>query len=97
MNDFVLDDEELEILAAFEAGELKSVPDIKKQLNQHQKMAAETFKQDKKVQVRLAQRDLLAIQKLAIAEGISYQALMASVLHKFAEGRLSDRQIQITN
>ncbi len=92
MNSYVLDDEEQEILAAFEAGELKSIPDVKKQISKHNQIAEATFKHDKKINIRLANRDLLEIQKLALAEGIPYQALIASVLHKFVDGKFVERQ-----
>ena len=92
MNNIVLDDEEQEILAAFEAGELKCIPHVEKHISQHQKIAATTFKQDKKINIRVANRDLLAIQKLAQAEGLSYQAFIGSVLHKFADGRYIEKQ-----
>lgn len=88
MTDYVLDDEEQEILAAFEVEELKSIPMLKKQLQQHRHIAAATLQQDKKVNIRLTSRDLLAIQKIALTEGISYQALIASLVHKFVDGRL---------
>jgi len=91
MNNIILDDEEQEILTAFETRELKSIPDVKKQIHQHQKFAAATFKQDKKINIHVVNRDLLAIQKLAQAEGLSYQALIASVLHKFADGRYVEK------
>lgn len=88
MNNYVLDDEEQEILSAFESGELNSIPALDKQLNKHRKVAAATLKSDKKVNIRLASRDLMEIQKLALAEGIPYQALIASVVHKFVDGKL---------
>ena len=50
--------------------------------------AAATFKKDRRVNIRISSRDLEAIQKRALEEGLPYQTLMASVLHKYATGRL---------
>ena len=88
MSNYILDDEEQEVLSAFESGKLNSIPALDKQLNKHRKIATATLKKDKKVNIRLASRDLMEIQKLALAEGIPYQALIASVVHKFVDGKL---------
>ncbi|MCH7882047.1 MAG: hypothetical protein IIB69_10845, partial [Proteobacteria bacterium] len=57
MNEYKLSEEEKEILDAFEAGELKSVltPKRKKYL---QLVAEETFKKDKRINIRISNRDL---------------------------------------
>ena len=82
-----LHSEEKEILAAFEGGNVKSVKAVKKELTRHQKIAENTFKKDARINIRIASRDLRALQKRALAEGMPYQTLIASVLHKYAEGR----------
>ena len=51
-------------------------------------MAAATFRKDRRVNIRISSKDLEAIQKRALEEGLPYQTLMASVLHKYATGRL---------
>ena len=38
--------------------------------------------------IRLSSKDLEAIQKRALAEGLPYQTLISSLLHKYAAGRL---------
>lgn len=85
-----LNREEKEILAAYESGRTKAVPSEKKELARHRKIAESTFKKDARINIRIASRDLRALQKRAIAEGIPYQTLISSVLHKYAEGRISD-------
>ncbi len=89
-----LDQEEREILEAFERGELKSIPQKTAELKRHRAYAAATFKKDKRINIRLGQRDLEALQKRALAEGMPYQTLIASVLHKFADGRLIEKTDQ---
>ena len=83
-----LDTEEREILDAFEGGRLKRVRNPKAEIKKHRKAAAETFAKDKRINIRISSRDLRELQKRAIKEGLPYQTFIASVLHKFAEGRL---------
>ena len=80
--------EEKEILDAFEAGELKPVDNPEAIQHTHQQAAANTFKKDARLNIRLSSRTLRALQKMALEEGIPYQTMIASVLHKYAEGRL---------
>lgn len=86
-----LDKEEREILKAFERGELKSIPDKESELKKHREYAASMFKKDKRVNIRLSSKDLNALQKRALSEGIPYQTLIASVLHKYVDGRLIEK------
>lgn len=83
-----LDVEENELLEAFEAGTLKSVADVKGVLKQHQEYAAATFQKDSRINIRISSKDLRALQKRALSEGLPYQTLIASLLHKYVEGRL---------
>ncbi|MBD2858330.1 hypothetical protein IB286_04850 [Spongiibacter sp. KMU-158] len=90
MGKFKLDKEEQEILDAFEAGEFKSVmtPTRKKAL---QAAAEETLKKDKRINIRISGRDLVALQRRAVKEGIPYQTLVSSILHKYVSGSLQDK------
>lgn len=85
-----LDAEEKEILDAFESSQLKRVENRKKEVARHKEVAEATFKKDSRINIRISSKDLRALQKRALAEGIPYQTLVASVLHKFAEGYLSE-------
>jgi len=89
MSDLKLSKEEKEILKDFEAGALKSVltPRRKKML---QAAAKETFKKDKRINIRISSRDLESLQRRALEEGIPYQTLVSSVLHKYVSGGLHD-------
>ena len=51
---------------------------------------AATFRKDRRLNIRLSSKDLEAIQKRALAEGLPYQTLISSLLHKYASGRLKD-------
>jgi len=85
-----LDKEEQEILDAFDAGELQRTPDAEDGKVRHQQYAEAMFKKDARINIRLSSRDLRGLQKKALAEGIPYQTLIASILHKYVEGRLHE-------
>ena len=90
MNNYVLDEEEQEILDAFESGAIQPIPNAQEEMAKHREYAAATFRKDKRINIRLASRDLSAIQKLALLEGIPYQTFISSILHKFADGRYAE-------
>ena len=86
-----LKSEEKEILEAFEAGRLKRVKSADKEIKVHRVVADETFKKDARINIRLSSRDLRALQARALKEGIPYQTLVSSVLHKFVDGQLVEK------
>jgi predicted DNA binding CopG/RHH family protein len=92
-----LDQEEMEILDAFEAGKLKRVQNIDQEIIRHQAMAEATFKKDARINIRLSSRDLRALQVRALQEGMPYQTLVSSVLHKFVDGQLIDKSANKPN
>lgn len=85
-----LDANEKEILESVERGEWQSVPDGEQQRNRYEGYARETFRKDRRINIRLSARDLEAIQKRALEEGLPYQTLISSLLHKYASGRLRE-------
>ncbi len=87
-----LDAEEREILEAFETDQLKPIENKVAELKKHREYAAATFKKDQRINIRISSRDLQAIKKRALSEGIPYQTLIASVLHKYVDDRLVDRE-----
>ena len=85
-----LTQEEKDILDSYESDDWKSV--ITDESRVKYKVAARaTFKKDKRVNIRIAGKDLELIQERALIEGIPYQTLMSSVLHKFVYGNLVDK------
>lgn len=85
-----LDPQEREVLEAFEAGKTSSRPDSGEIGNRHQNYAAAMLKKDARIKIRLTSKELGCLQKKALAEGIPYQTLVASILHKYVEGRLHE-------
>jgi predicted DNA binding CopG/RHH family protein len=87
-----LDKEEQAILASVEAGEWLPVDDLEARKEEYQKIARATFRKDSRVNIRLPKRDVTAIKVKAMEEGIPYQTMMASILHKYVTGRLVEKQ-----
>ena len=86
------DEEELEILQAWEAGTLKPVSDMAKQVKAHRAAAEATFKKDQRLNIRISSRDLKSLQARALEEGVPYQTFAASLLHKFVSGHLVNQR-----
>jgi predicted DNA binding CopG/RHH family protein len=86
-----LDPEEKDLLDSFERGEWQSIEGRKEAVERYRHYARTTFKKDKRVNIRISRKDLEALQKRALDEGIPYQTLLASILHKYAAGRLVEK------
>ena len=86
-----LDKEEKDILESFEKDEWVPVSEQEGERNRFRNYAEATFKKDKRINIRISKKDLDAIQMRALEEGIPYQTLIASVLHKYLSGRLKER------
>lgn len=90
MRDIKLAPEEQEIIDDFEEGKFESV--INPALVEATQSAAEgTLKKDKRTNIRISSRDLLALQRQVAKEGLPYQTLVSSILHKYVSGSLEDR------
>lgn len=87
-----LDKEEQALVESFEREEWRSVKAGEAEIERYGEYARATFKKDMRVNIRMSRKDLEALQKRALEEGIPYQTLMASVLHKYAGGRLVEKR-----
>jgi len=85
-----IDADEKELIESVERGEWKSAGVGKRERARFSRYAKATFKKDRRLNIRLSSKDLEAIQKRALAEGLPYQTLIASLLHKYASGRLKE-------
>lgn len=83
--------DEREIAASVERGEWRSAPALKRERERYRGYAKATFKKDRRVNIRISSKDLEALQKRALEEGIPYQTLIASLLHKYVAGRLVEK------
>lgn len=89
MKSFEMDEREL--LESVEEGEWRSVEGPAEEIERYRGYAASALKKDKRINIRLSSQDLLALQKRAVREGIPYQTLVSSVLHKFVSGQYEER------
>ena len=83
--------EEKEILDSVERGEWKRIPNYKKEAARYREAARATMRKDKRVNIRMTERDLVHFQKAAMHEGLPYQTFISSVLHKYINGRLIEK------
>lgn len=88
MKKLYLDQEEQNLMESLERGEWKSVKNLKQEIRKHRQYARNTLRKDKRVNIRISSRDLEALQTKAVENGIPYQTLMGSVLHRYVSGRL---------
>ncbi len=85
-----LNKEEKEILESYEKDEWVSVSKPAS-IAKYKAAAKVTFKKDKRVNIRISELDLELLQERALIEGLPYQTLMSSVLHKYVTGRFSEK------
>ena len=91
MKKIKLDKEEKKILESFESGEWQSVKNVRKEIKKHQQYARATLIKDKRVNIRISSKDLEELRTIAMEDGIPYQTLISSILHRFVNGRLVER------
>ena len=92
-----LDKYERQILSAYESGKLKSVVTSDASLRRYREYARATLAKNRRINIRVSTQDISDIQARAAEEGMPYQTLMASVLHKFATGKLIERRSSLTS
>jgi predicted DNA binding CopG/RHH family protein len=83
-----IDPKEKAIADSVDRGEWRSLPGLKEERRRYGRYAAATFRKDRRVNIRISTKDLEAIQKRALEEGLPFQTLIASLLHKYVSGRL---------
>lgn len=83
MKQLILDEEEEQIVRDFEAGKLVRIKDFEKEKKILEEAARNTLKKTKNINIRLTERDLHKLRVKAMEEGIPYQTLAASILHKY--------------
>jgi len=94
MKKLKLEEKEKEILESFERDEWEPVPDLEKEVARHQMYARNTLKKDKRINIRISSKDLEELQLFAVEDGIPYQTLISSILHRFLSGRLIEKPRQ---
>jgi len=82
------DNEEQEIIEAFESGKMNLSTPSKKEIEAIKVAAKNTFKKDKRIIIHLYDHDFNGIQKKALQMGIPCQTLISSIIHRYVEGEL---------
>ncbi|MDD5260072.1 MAG: antitoxin [bacterium] len=75
--------EEKELLKDFEQDRLKPVKNVKAEKRRYQRYASNTLLKNKRINIRLSERDLIHIQRKAVEQGMPYQTLIASIIHRY--------------
>lgn len=83
--------EDREILEKFERGDLLSSANAEKEMETARQAARNTFNKTRRVNLRVTERDFSLARARARAEGIPYQTLLSSVVHKYLAGRLTEK------
>ena len=84
--------EERDILNRFERGGLRSTPDAEREIEMARRSARNTFNKTKRVNLRVTERDFNLAHSTAREEGIPYQTLLSSVIHKYLSGPLTEKR-----
>ncbi|BBO81247.1 hypothetical protein DSCO28_18130 [Desulfosarcina ovata subsp. sediminis] len=87
-----MDKEESDLMKSLENNEWKPVKDLKQQKKAAVEAARNTLNKDKRINLRLSQKDFHQIKIKAVEEGIPYQTLISSIIHKYLNGSLLPRQ-----
>ena len=83
-----LDAEEQEIERQIKAGQWKPVKNVAREIRRYQRFAANTLDKTRNINIRISHATLMGLKTKAIAEGLPYQTLVGSILHKYAHGTL---------
>jgi predicted DNA binding CopG/RHH family protein len=87
-----LSKEEKEILESFEKGEWVPVADFSIRKKELMEYARNTLRKDKRLNIRISERDLVELQRKAVKEGLPYQTYVSSIIHKFVNGTLVESE-----
>jgi len=92
MKKTILDEEEKDILESYERGEWMPVKNPKAEIKKLRQYARNTLQKDKRINIRMSSKDLDQVQVIAVQEGIPYQTLISSIIHKYVAGYLIEKK-----
>jgi predicted DNA binding CopG/RHH family protein len=87
-----LDNEEKELLESYDRDEWSPVKNQKKEIKRLREYARNTLLKDKRINIRMSSKDLDQVQVLAAQEGVPYQTLISSIIHKYVSGYLTEKK-----
>ena len=86
-----VDKEEQDLLESVEKGEWRSVENVEEEIRAAKEYARSTRVKDQRMNIRISKKDLNALKVKALEEGIPYQTLVSSVIHKYLSGQLVEQ------
>jgi predicted DNA binding CopG/RHH family protein len=86
-----LTNDEKDLLDSFEKGEWIPAKNPAEERRRVREYARATIRKDKRVNIRISQRDLMELQRKAVHEGLPYQTFISSLLHKYVNGRMTEK------
>ena len=87
------DDYEKEIIQSYENGEWEPINNLEEEKQRLSQYAKNTFNKNRRINIRLSEKDLKGIKVKSLEEGIPYQTLISSIIHKYINGRLTEKTI----
>jgi len=88
MKKIMLNKEERQLEKEIESGDWKAVPNLAEEIKKYQKYASNTLNKNKKINIRITDWDYEKIKIKAVSEGLPYQTLISSIIHKYVTGQL---------
>jgi predicted DNA binding CopG/RHH family protein len=87
-----VNNEEKDILDSFEQDQWRPAKNRKREINKLQQYARNTLQKDKRINIRMSSKDLDRVRVIATQQGIPYQTLISSIIHKYVSGYLKERE-----
>jgi len=84
--------QEKDVLDSYERDQWKPVKNRKQEIKRLQQYARNTLQKDKRINIRMSSKDLDRVRVIATQQGIPYQTLLSSIIHKYVSGYLKDRE-----
>jgi len=89
----ILNNEETDILDSYDRGQWRPIKNPEREIKKLQKYARNTLQKDKRINIRMSSKDLDRVQVIAAQEGIPYQTLISSIIHKYVSGYLKEKEM----
>ena len=92
MNGKNVNNEEKDILDSYEKGQWRPAKNRKREIKRLQQYARNTLQKDKRINIRMSSKDLDRVRVMATQQGIPYQTLISSIIHKYVSGYLKEKE-----
>jgi predicted DNA binding CopG/RHH family protein len=92
MKKILFDEEEKDILESYERGEWRPIKNPEAEMKKLRAYARNTLQKDKRINIRMSSKDLDQVQVIAAQEGIPYQTMISSIIHKYVSGYLIEKK-----